>query len=224
MIELHSHSLLSDGVLLPSEALRRAQADGFTALAITDHVDTGCMERVISELARTGEELKDHLNIQLIVGVEITHVPPSLIDRATRRARTSGAQLILVHGETLVEPVAPGTNRAALEADCDILAHPGLISEEEAELAGSRGIYLEISGRKGHCLGNGHLALLAGRCGARLVVNSDAHIPGDLMNGRTRRAVGRGAGLTEEAIAQALDNMQIISRCCRDGHPVRYMP
>ena len=50
-----------------------------------------------------------------------------------------------MHGETICEPVAPGTNRAAIEAGVDILAHPGLITEEEARLAASKGVLLEVS-------------------------------------------------------------------------------
>jgi putative hydrolase len=223
MIELHSHSLLSDGLLLPSEALRRAQAEGFTALAITDHVDSGCVERVVSELLRIKEEVEPHLTTQLIVGVEITYVPPSLIDRVSRRARTSGAQLILVHGETLSEPVAPGTNAAALDSDCDILAHPGLLREREAETARQRGIYLEVSGRKGHCLGNGHLVSLARQAGAQMVVNSDSHGLGDIMNAKTRYSIGRGAGLSDEEMEETLRNLQTILQCCQSGRPVRYV-
>ncbi len=221
MIELHSHTLLSDGVLLPSEALQRAQADGLAALAITDHVDIGNVVRVVSELQRIREEMEGLLAVRLIVGAEVTHVPPALIARVCRLARTHGAQLVLVHGETLSEPVAPGTNRAALEADCDILAHPGLLEERDAELAARRGIYLELSGRKGHCLGNGHLAFLARQANARMVLNSDAHVPGDIMSARTRYSIGRGAGLFDREVEETLQNMRTIAQRCQDGRPVR---
>ena len=39
MVDLHTHSLLSDGQLLPSELVRRAEVRGYEAIAITDHVD-----------------------------------------------------------------------------------------------------------------------------------------------------------------------------------------
>ena len=52
----------------------------------------------------------------------------SLIAPLSCRARALGAQIVLVHGETIVEPVPPGTNHQAIEAGVDILAHPGLIS------------------------------------------------------------------------------------------------
>ena len=39
MYDLHTHSLLSDGELLPSELARRYEEKGYKAIAITDHVD-----------------------------------------------------------------------------------------------------------------------------------------------------------------------------------------
>ncbi len=40
MIDLHTHSFFSDGELIPSELIRRAEAIGYKAIAITDHVDS----------------------------------------------------------------------------------------------------------------------------------------------------------------------------------------
>ncbi len=47
-IDLHTHSLISDGVLLPSELLRRAEALGHKALAITDHADASNLAHIIA--------------------------------------------------------------------------------------------------------------------------------------------------------------------------------
>jgi len=135
---------------------------------------------------------------RLIVGVELTHVPPALIGPLTAQSRALGAQLIVVHGETPVEPVLPGTNRAALEAGVDVLAHPGFITEEEAALAAKKNILLELSGRKGHSLTNGHVARIAERTGAPLAVNADAHVPGDFLTAEMAEKVGLGAGLSRE--------------------------
>ena len=121
--------------------------------------------------------------------------------------------MVVVHGQTLAEPVAPGTNLAAIEAGADVLAHPGLITAEEVELAAARGVRLEISARKGHNMANGHLARLAERFGAEMVINSDAHDPGDLMSVDLARRVGLGAGLDDQAVAAALE----CSRSLVDG-------
>ena len=115
-------------------------------------------------------------------------------------ARKLGAKIIVCHGETITEPVIPGTNKAALEADIDILAHPGFITPEEALLAKKGNILLELSGRKGHSLTNGHVLRTAQRHGVPLVINSDGHSPDDFMSPQRARDVGRGAGLSLEEV------------------------
>ncbi len=200
MIDLHTHSLYSDGELLPAELWRRAQVKGYRFLAITDHVDASNFEEVFARLKVAADSL-NRLGEppQLIPGLEFTHLPPRLIAPLALQARALGVTLIVVHGETLAEPVAPGTNRAAIEADIDILAHPGLITREDAALARERGIYLEISARKGHSLANGHVAKLALDVGASLVLNTDAHSPSDLITRAHAELLARGAGLSQNA-------------------------
>ena len=153
MIDLHTHSLYSDGELIPAELWRRAQVKGYRYLAITDHVDASNFEVVFTRLKSAALSLNRGDYPVLIPGLEFTHLPPALIAPLTAQARALGVPLIVVHGESLAEPVAPGTNRAAIEADIDILAHPGLITLEEAARARERNIFLELSARKGHSPG-----------------------------------------------------------------------
>ncbi|HUV50076.1 MAG TPA: histidinol phosphate phosphatase domain-containing protein [Anaerolineae bacterium] len=197
MIDLHTHSIFSDGALIPSELVRRAEFAGLKGIGITDHGDLSNLDFIIPRIVAIAEELNRVLKIKVIPGIEITHVHPSLIANNVRKARSLGAKIIIVHGETIVEPVAAGTNRAALEADIDILAHPGMISEEDVLTAKEKGIFLEISARKGHSLTNGHVAKLAGKIGAKLVINTDAHDPGDLIDKSMAQRIVCGAGLTE---------------------------
>jgi histidinol phosphatase-like PHP family hydrolase len=181
MYDFHTHSLLSDGELLPSELMRRAVVQGYEAVAITDHVDFTNVE---------------HREIEVICGVEITHVPPEKLEKLVHKARALGAELVVVHGETIAEPVENGTNRTAVSIpEVDILAHPGLISEEEAERAKENGIYLEITSRKGHSLANGHVAKVARRVGATLLLNSDLHSPDDFLTAEVGARILAGAGL-----------------------------
>jgi histidinol phosphatase-like PHP family hydrolase len=198
MIDLHSHTFFSDGSLVPSEHVRRVEVLGYEAIAITDHADSSNIHILIPNLIKVARDLNRVNATRLIVGIELTHVPPALIAPLARQSRLLGAQLIVVHGETPVEPVAPGTNRAALEADIDLLAHPGFITEEEATLAAKNNILLELSGRKGHSLTNGHVAKMAGRTGASLAINADAHAPGDFLTLEMAEKVGLGAGLSQE--------------------------
>ncbi len=206
MIDLHSHSVFSDGVLIPSELARRAEYAGLSALGITDHGDSSNIDFIVPRIVSVATELNQVLNLTVIPGIEITHVHPSLIAETANRARSYGARLIIVHGETLAEPVASGTNAAAIAADVDVLAHPGLIAEAEVVAARDRGVLLEISARSGHCLANGHVAALARRHGAKLVINTDTHAPSDLIDADTARRIVRGAGLTDADFAAMQEN------------------
>ncbi|MFH2218098.1 MAG: histidinol phosphate phosphatase domain-containing protein [Pseudomonadota bacterium] len=198
MIDLHSHSIFSDGVLIPSELVRRAEHIGLRAIGITDHGDLSNIDFIIPRIVAIARELNSVSNITVIPGIEITHVPPKLIESTVKKARELGAKIIIGHGETIAEPVAPGTNSAFLDAGIDVLAHPGLITEDEVIRAKERGVFLEISARKGHSLTNGHVARLAKKTGAKMVINTDTHAPGDFIDTRQAKQVVRGAGLTEE--------------------------
>jgi len=199
MIDLHTHSLLSDGVLVPSELVRRAAAKGYRAMAITDHVDTSNFEEVAKQILGFVKKAGNSLEIPVVPGVELTHVPPGLIGELVKELRKLGIAWVVVHGETIVEPVKEGTNRAAILAGADLLAHPGLITDEDVQLAADRGVFLEISARKGHSLGNGHVAALAVRFNAKLLLNTDTHAPSDLISVDFARQVAAGCGLTNEA-------------------------
>ncbi len=206
MIDLHTHSLLSDGVLLPTELIRRAYMKGYKALAITDHIDISNMESVIPKVVKVCERLSSAGEIEVIPGAELTHVPPRDISELVKEARRLGSKLVLVHGETLVEPVLEGTNAAAIEAGVNILAHPGLITPEEAKKAAEKGICLELTTRRGHCLTNGHVAKIAREAGAKLVLNTDSHGPEDLVTPPLARKIARGAGLSDEEIVELSKN------------------
>jgi len=215
VIDLHTHSLFSDGVLLPAELIRRAKVKGYTALGITDHIDQSNFDHVIPRVIKACSMYSSTHGLTAIPGVEITHVPPQNISDLIKESRKLGAQLVVVHGETPVEPVVSGTNYAALQAGCDILAHPGMITEEEVILAKKRSIYLEITARKGHSLTNGHVARLAHKVGAGLVINTDAHDPSDLIDQEMAWKVGLGAGMDKKQVEAAFNNSKQLVEDCR---------
>jgi len=208
MIDLHTHSLLSDGVLLPTELVQRANHAGYRALAITDHVDRSNIDFAVPRLVEALDELNDHTPVQAVPGAEITHVPPALVGSLVQKARDLGARIVIVHGETVAEPVIEGTNRAAIESGADILSHPGLISMEDAVLAREKGVALEITARKGHSLSNGHVAKVAMAAGAIMVINTDAHAPEDLITRERAAIILRSAGIPEENIETIFANSQ----------------
>ncbi len=204
MIDLHTHTLLSDGDLLPSELIRRAEVIGYEVLGITDHADSSNIDYVLPRIVRVCRQLQSKVAIKLIPGVELTHIPPSDFEDLVKYARENGARVVVGHGETIVEPVITGTNKAAISAKVDILAHPGLISEEDAALAASLGVALEITARNGHCYSNGHVVKTAFKTGANIVLNTDTHSPDNLITDERAISVARGAGLTESEIKGTL--------------------
>lgn len=198
--DLHTHTLLSDGCLVPAEQIRRAEVTGYSILGIADHADLATMKDVIPVLLEAARRENALGRMKVLAGVEATHVRPEHIAEFVQTARQMGAHFVIVHGETIAEPVIAGTNRAAIEAGCDILAHPGLISADDARLAAAKGVLLEISGKAGHCLGNGHVAATAARHGAGLIFGSDAHTPDQFYPAGKARSVCLGAALSASQV------------------------
>ena len=194
--DFHSHTIFSDGELIPSELVRRAKTLDHKAIVLPDHVDVSNIEFIVPNIAKVSEELNQYWDIMVIPGVEITHVPPETIKKLAIKAKKLGAKIVVVHGETPVEPVMLGTNRSAIESgEVDILAHPGIIDEKDAKLANKSDIFLEITARSGHNIGNGRVAAL----GENFLLNTDTHSPNNLITQEFAYKVALGAGLNEES-------------------------
>lgn len=196
--DLHTHSTWSDGELIPAELVQRAKDKGYGGVAITDHADASNLELIVTSLKEFVKACaRVRSEILVVAGVELTHNPPGLIPELVREARRLGAGIIVVHGETPVEPVPEGTNRAAIEAMVDVLAHPGLISEADVKLAAKRGVALEITARKGHNITNGRLCSLIRKFKAPFVFDTDSHAPGDFFSKDLLAKVALGAGFSQ---------------------------
>lgn len=197
MIDLHTHSIFSDGELIPYELVRRAEEKGYRYIAITDHLDFSNMDFVIPRIVKVAKKINsEKRSIKVIAGCELTHIHPASFREAVIEARKLGAKIVVAHGETPVEPVADGTNLAAIEAGVDILAHPGIITQKEAKLAAKNGVLLEVTARGGHNITNGHVVKMAKKSGTGVVINTDAHAPKDLITIEFAKTVAIGAGLT----------------------------
>lgn len=210
MIDLHTHTVFSDGELIPFELIRRAEAIGCKAIAITDHIDASNIDHIIPRIVKSVQKLKPFVAMEVLPGAEITHAPPEMISDLVKEARHLGARIVVVHGETLVEPVLKGTNRAAIAAGADILSHPGLISIEDLLLAKEKSVLLEITARKGHSLANGYVAKEAVRFGAPLCINTDSHSPADLITKETARQILLAAGIEENRIESIFENSRLL--------------
>jgi histidinol phosphatase-like PHP family hydrolase len=205
LYDFHTHSLLSDGVLVPIELFRRAIVAGYAGMGLSDHTGLGGMERRLREAAADCRLARERWDFPVYPGVELTHVPASAVAELAAQARRLGATYVVVHGETVVEPTEPGTNLAAVSCpNVDLLAHPGLLTEEEARLAAENGVFLEVTAKPGHSLANGRVVAMARQAGAGILLGSDTHDPGGLLNPDFARAVLRGAGVREEELSTVL--------------------
>jgi putative hydrolase len=216
VVDFHTHTYWSDGGLSPVELARRALVRGYTAIGFTDHAGVGNVSHMIAEMKKERDLIERYWPIQVIVGVELTHVPAGGIAEAAKAARDAGAEIVVLHGETPVEPVEPGSDAAAIDSGfVDLIGHPGHITEDEVRRAAENEVFLEISARSGHSLTNGHVARLGQRLGARLVVDSDAHSPSDLLTDEFQRSVALGAGIDEQLLDQVLRQWpnELLKRC-----------
>ncbi len=200
MYNLHAHTFLSDGALLPSEVAVRYQDKGYCAIAITDHADYSNIKQITQAIVEFCKRWPKDSAIKVLPGVELTHLPPEQFKPLAALARKEGIKIIIAHGETPVEPVAKNTNHLALMADIDILAHPGLISDSDTELTAQRGIFLEITSRSGHNQANAHVIKQARKFGAKLILNHDSHSPEDIITPEQLIQVGKDCGLTQKEI------------------------
>lgn len=203
--DFHTHTFFSDGVLSPSELIRRAYVNGYAVIGVTDHASPSNIDMIVANIVKDCDIAYTYWGIKAIPGVELTHVPAACISECAGYAKKTGARLVVVHGETIVEPVEKGTNLAAVSCkDVDILAHPGFLTEQEALLAAANGVFLEVTARGGHCLTNGHVVNIARKSGARMLVNSDGHAPGDLLTDAFARKVALGSGIAEDDLNEIL--------------------
>ena len=200
MYNLHAHTFLSDGALLPSEVTVRYQDKGYEVIAITDHADYSNIKQVGKAIVGFCKRWPHKSHIKVLPGIELTHVPPEQFKPLAKLARKEGIKIIIAHGETPVEPVSQKTNHLALLADIDILAHPGLISDDDTKLAARRGIFLEITSRRGHSQTNDHVVRQAIKFGAKLILNNDSHQPEDIITPAELIKVGLDSGLTQAQI------------------------
>jgi putative hydrolase len=216
MYNLHAHTFLSDGALLPSEVAVRYQDKGYTVIAITDHADYSNIKQIAKSVVEFCRKWPKNSSIKVLPGVELTHLPPEQFKPLASLARKEGIKIIIAHGETPVEPVAKNTNRLSLLADIDILAHPGLISDSDTELAARRGIFLEITSRFGHNQTNAHVIKQSRKFGAKLILNNDSHNPEDIITPLQLIQVAKDCGLSQaeiDRIYQEVKKFLIIKDC-----------
>ena len=226
MFDFHIHVSCSGGRdgLLPAEALRLAKCAGFRAVGLIVRTDAATLPLLLPTLLPMVRNCSLYAGIEAFAGVELVQVPPALLPDAVEQARELGASLVLAHGESLpsrfVDAVELGTNLAAIRSGVDILAHPGLITAEDAAFAAERGVLLELNMAGPHCLANGHIVRMARQFGCSLVLGSDAASASDFNTPEATRALRKaaaiGAGLDDEGLSQLyVTERQLVQKLMR---------
>ncbi len=88
IIDFHTHTFMSDGVLGYGELVARAINEGYSIMGITDHTDAGNFDIITDSVLSFVERTKSHYGdtIKIIAGIEITHTNPSEISMPHRDA------------------------------------------------------------------------------------------------------------------------------------------
>lgn len=191
MVDTHVH--VGDGALLPAEAIRLARCAGYRALVLVTRVDSATLPLMFPWLLQMCRHYSLYGGVEAFPGVELTHVPPAILYEVVAEARGLGAAFVAVHGESPVDNVELGTNLAAIQSGADALFHPGLITPEDAALAGENGVALEITSARGHCLCNAHVAAMAEEFGCGLVFGGNVKCPADFVTPELQEATLKGA-------------------------------
>ena len=214
MIDFHIHP---HSTMLPAEAASLGRQAGYRTVVLLARCHTENLESALLPLVRAVRELCLHTQLDALAGVELVHVPASLMGETVVKARRLGAALVAAHGESICPHTAltpSGTNMAAIVGGVDLLLHPGLITSEEALCASQQGCALELSLSPWHGLYNGHVARLGLEHNCLLVGGSGAACAGDFVSLALRSAMLRGAGLDAEGLNRVEQgSLTLVSRC-----------
>ena len=179
MIDLHTHSLLSDGALVPAELVRRAIGEGLRRYSHNrprGQLQPGLHRpqgRARGRGALGPMPIVGHTRHRDNARPAVRHSGPGEAGEGTGRKAGRGARRDAGRaGDARHEPGRHNVRRG------HTLAPRADQQARTRALAAKKGVYLEISARKGHSLSNGHVAAMATETGARLVINTDAHEPG----------------------------------------------
>ena len=104
LIDLHTHTIFSDGELIPSELARRAVIHGYEAIAITDHADYTNLEQLI-EAAKKAKYIENEWDIHVLAGVELTHFSFTSCGAASwvMNDKGHGRMATAIHGRDYVD-------------------------------------------------------------------------------------------------------------------------
>lgn len=225
--DLHVHSNYSDGLVSLAEMVTAAQRLGYAYLAFCDHSKSAFYANGLSEarLVQQMEEIQQ-LNPQfpgfrIFTGTEVDILPDGRLDFPDELLAQLDIVVASIHSAFKQNP----TERilAALEnPHVDIIGHPTgrLISRREGydvdlpkifEVAAKTGTALEINAYPDRLdLSDVH-ARSAIESGVRLVINTDAHEPGRLIDMQFGVATARRGWCTAANVLNTFTAEQVIT-------------
>lgn len=190
----------------PARMAQTAAHAGYDAVVLRNHFNP--------DDAYPSYDVPDGTGIPMHEGVEVRADGVEPLHEGVRRAERGGAEVVAVHGGE------EALNRAAIQADVDLLAHPNrgrgrsfdhVLAREAAE----SGVAVELSlasvlrssgGERVEAIRDLHTTLkLVRKYGTPFVVSADARTHLELRAPRELRAVAYLIGIDEEEFDRATD-------------------
>lgn len=160
VVDLHTHSLCSDGALSPADLVARAHAAGVQVLALTDHDSVTGVPEAAQAASELGMQLLPGLELSTLwkgfsihivgLGVDINH--PGLVSGLARQADARGERARAI-ADRLEKARRPGAYEAALALAGNV---PNRISRTHfAQWLVQTGAVTSMQGAFDKYLGNG---------------------------------------------------------------------
>lgn len=131
LVDLHSHSTVSDGLFTPSELVGRAAAQGVRVLALTDHDDVAGLDEARNAAAEAGITLINGVEISVTWNNRSVHIVGLRIDPAHGALREGLAAIRAGRGDR-AKLIAAELEKAgiagSLEGAYAFAANPSIIS------------------------------------------------------------------------------------------------
>lgn len=98
LIDLHTHSLMSDGAQTPADVIRTAHAAGLSAVALSDHDNVDGVRQAMAEGEKLGIEVVPAVELSAQVDTEL-HILGYFIDPENKRLQEAMAYALVVRDQ-----------------------------------------------------------------------------------------------------------------------------
>lgn len=98
LIDLHTHSLMSDGAQTPADVIRTAHAAGLSAVALSDHDNVDGVRQAMAEGEKLGIEVIPAVELSAQVDTEL-HILGYFIDPENKRLQEAMAYALVVRDQ-----------------------------------------------------------------------------------------------------------------------------